>query len=271
MGQLIRRASLPAFQPSEEPIPTSVDLNAMRTHLPPEKALATERIAPFEQLHHPGYWFVLAFEATVARRAKALDISEEDRTSPDQTPASAVAQRSRNYDTYLAPLPHEEFPLPLEGGHDHHLNILDRLAGEAIQEFDARGQHRSSKRIVFELAQELIKATRHSKALDVLVPLWEHANSGDSLWSNLYYPLLQATHECALHASNAGVFLSTAWELLSFEGSQLSQSTKSLPDYIRDQIPTQEKITTKTNASRHLSPVQISLAFAEKETHVGEL
>ncbi|KAI7377245.1 hypothetical protein KC328_g14506, partial [Hortaea werneckii] len=248
-----------------------VDLNAMRTHLPPEKALATERIAPFEQLHHPGYWFVLAFEATVARRVKALDISEEDRTSPDQTPASAVAQRSRNYDTYLAPLPHEEFPLPLEGGHDHHLSILDRLAGEASQEFRARGQHRSAKRITFELALELIKATRYSKALDLLVPLWEHASSGDSLWSNLYYPLLQATHECASHASNSEVFLSTAWELLSFEGSQLSQSTKSLTDYIRDQVPSQEKIATKTNASRHLSPVQISLAFAEKETYVGEL
>ncbi|KAI7705066.1 hypothetical protein KC353_g13100, partial [Hortaea werneckii] len=271
MGQLIRRASLPAFQPSDEAVPTSVDLNAICTHLPPEKALATERIAPFEQLHHPGYWFVLAFEATVARRVKALDISEEDRTSPDQTPASAVAQRSRNYDTYLAPFPHEEFPLPLKGGHDHHLSILDRLAGEASQEFDARGQHRSAKRITFELAQELIKATRYSKALDLLVPLWEHASSGDSLWSNLYYPLLQATHECASHASNSEVFLSTAWELLSFEGSQQSQSTKSLTDYIRDQVPSQEKIATKTNASRHLSPVQISLAFAEKETHVGEL
>ncbi|KAI7662561.1 hypothetical protein KC318_g8805 [Hortaea werneckii] len=271
MGQLIRRASLPAFQPSDEAVPTSVDLNAICTHLPPEKALATERIAPFEQLHHPGYWFVLAFEATVARRVKALDISEEDRTSPDQTPASAVAQRSRNYDTYLAPFPHEEFPLPLEGGHDHHLSILDRLAGEASQEFDARGQHRSAKRITFELAQELIKATRYSKALDLLVPLWEHASSGDSLWSNLYYPLLQATHECASHASNSEVFLSTAWELLSFEGSQQSQSTESLTDYIRDQVPSQEKIATKTNASRHLSPVQISLAFAEKETHVGEL
>ncbi|KAI7382725.1 hypothetical protein KC332_g16484, partial [Hortaea werneckii] len=271
MGQLIRRASLPAFQPSDEAVPTSTDLSAMRFHLPPEKALATEPIAPFEQLHHPGYWVVLAFEATVARRAKALDISEEDRISPDQTPASAVAQRSRNYDTYLVPLPHEEFALPLEGGHDHHLSILERLAGEANQEFDARGQHRSAKRIMFELAQELIKATCHSKALDLLVPLWEHASSGDSLWNNLYYPLLQATHECALHASNAGVFLSTAWELLSFDGSQLSQSKKSLPDYIRDQIPTQEKITTKTNACRHLSPVQISLAFVEKETHVGEL
>ncbi|KAI6888031.1 hypothetical protein KC360_g3698 [Hortaea werneckii] len=271
MGQLIRRASLPAFQPSDEAVPTSAEFSAMRTHLPPEKALATERIAPFEQLHHPGYWFVLAFEATVARRAKALDISEEDRISPDQTPASAVAQRSRNYDTYLAPLPHEEFALPLEGGHDHHLNILEKLAGEANKEFDARGQHRSAKRIMFELAQELIKATRHSKALDLLVPLWEYASSGDSLWNNVYHPLLQATHECALHASNAGVFLSTAWELLSFEGSQLSRSKKSLTDYIRDQIPTQGKLTTKTNASRHLSPVQISLAFVEKETHVGEL
>lgn len=271
MAQLIRRAALPISQPPLQASSDSVELAASNIFAPAEKSSSTtDRTTPFDLLHHPGYWLRLSFHAAVARREKALNIPEEDRIPPSQSPASAVAHRSRTYDTYLALEPHEECTVPLPSHNDHHLTVLQELADEAAQEFTSRGQIRSAERIRFELARQIVSAGRYEDASTILQPLWEDCTWRENDWDNLLHPLLEMLHKCAAHVHHAEVFMSTAWELLGLGLWSLPKGQSDLLAYVEDSITSSEKFGVKMSDRQRQSPIKVSFAFGDKQTRVGE-
>lgn len=64
---------------------------AMTLFLQPEKRMLSERLSPWEHLHHTGYWYRLAARHMQARRNFAHSIPEDDRRSPGDSPASQVS------------------------------------------------------------------------------------------------------------------------------------------------------------------------------------
>ncbi|KAK0860026.1 hypothetical protein LTS02_008788 [Friedmanniomyces endolithicus] len=268
MAQLIQRAAVPAFRAAlGRANEDSSELAALALYAPTEKtAVATERLPPFHLLHHPGYWLRLAVSSARARWLVALAIPEEDRTPPGQSPASAVAYRSKNYDTFLASDPHEEYPLAEGHGYDHIADI-SRLTDEAIREFALRSQGRATDRLNFDLAQQLAATERFPAALDRLVPIWEECSWRDDDWNDLVVPLLTLLHDCARRCGNVEVHVATAWELLS-----LSSPTgpDGLLEYLRSSWPKASDGTVRFEDRQRHSPLNARFAFGKSETHVGD-
>jgi len=268
MAQLIQRAAVPAFRPAlNRANEDSSELVALALYAPAEKTnVATERLPPFHLLHHPGYWLRLAVGSARARWLVALAILEEDRTPPGQSPASAVANRANNYDTFLASDPHEEYPLAKGHGYDHIADI-SRLTDEAIREFALRSQGRVVDRLNFDLAQQLAAAERFPAALDRLLPVWEECTWRDDDWDDLVVPLLTLLHDCARRCGNVEVHVATAWELLS-----LSSPTGSdgLLEYLRSSWPKASNVAVRFEDRQRYSPLTARFAFGHFETHVGD-
>lgn len=271
MAQLIQHAALPSLQGLSKHGPDeSGEMARLQVYALPEKALTTvERLPPFHLLHHPGYWLRLAFQSARARRTRTLAIPEEDRVPPGQSPASAVAQRSKNYDAYLVPEPHEEYPLPGNKGHDH-IAALGTLATKAVREFSSRGQTRAAECIRYDLAHQVADAGRYDEALEILMPIWEEASWRDDDWNDLLRPLLVLLHDCATHVGNAEVHLATAWELLGATCLETPVRESELADYVARSKVASGKIAVRFENRQRLCPVSVSFAFSDKETHVGE-
>ncbi|KAK5123100.1 hypothetical protein LTR85_003297 [Meristemomyces frigidus] len=235
MSQLILHTALPALQPRAKQAPGDpTEPQPMIVYAPFEKT--AERLAPFHLLHHPGYWLSLAFKAACARFRKALEVPEED----------------------------------VDKGYDH-IADLRRLATEAAHEFDIRGQARSARHVQLALAHHLARAQQHAHALDTLLPLWENSTWRDEAWDDLSSSLLSLLHDCAIHASNAEVFLATAWELQCVESRPASMSDQDLLEYVGRCQPASDGVAVEFENTQRLTPVTISLAFVDKNTHVGEL
>lgn len=268
MAQLIQHTALPAFQPlAKQTQADATELPRLLAYAPWEKA---ERLPPFHQLHHPGYWKLLAFRSAQLRFAKAREIPMEDRTPPGQSPASVVAHRSKNYDVYLVPEPDQEYPLPGTRGYGH-IADMRRLANEAALEFTTRGQARSAAHVKLELAHELAQALDYAQALDVVLPLWEDASWRREDWDDPFSSMLNLVHECADHANNAEVHLASAWELLCVERRPAAMSDHELLDYVGRHQPSPGKVVVNFENMQRLSPVSASFAFVDKDTHIGEL
>ena len=271
MAQLIRRAAVPALQPSNrQAIDESVELVVSAPYAAPEQtSVASDRLPPFHQLHHPGYWLRLATVSARGRRLKALAIPEEDRTPPAQLPASAVAHRAKNYDTFLVLDPHEEYPLA-EGRTFDHIAEIARLADEATREFALRSQGRATDRLNFELAQQLADAERYGPALERLLPIWEECTWRDDDWDDLLRPMLMLLHECAGHCGNSEVQVATAWELLSLGlGSSIVGSDR-FAEYIKSSWPQTQSTAVRFKNRERLSPLSACFVFGNTETHVGD-
>lgn len=271
MAELTRRADLPALRNQTKQSLDDISESAgLGTFAAPEKSLSTtERLPPFTLLHHAGYWLRLAINGTRSRWQRALTIPAEDRSSPDGSPASAVAKRSRAYDTYLVPPPHKEFPLREKQGIDH-VTIITELSEHAIREFSGKGQNRMSEQTKLDAGRDLVNAGRFGEAMTYLLPLWENCSWRSDDWHSLYGELLSELHRCARHTGNAQLVLKVTWELLG--AGPASQQNENL-DIIRcidDMSDGAAALSVQCKDREILSPITASFAFTNKQGFVGE-
>ncbi|GKT57837.1 glutathione transferase omega-1 [Colletotrichum tofieldiae] len=202
MANLIERVDIRSLAPS-----------ARALFLQPEKAAASERLQPWEMLHHTGYWYRIAAEHLAARRTLARSIPEEDRRSPDTTPASAIASKAFQYDTYMCPDPHEEFPI--QGmGVNHSQLIIDCLMA-ARSQFQARRQLRLSAELSLECAKEMVNLKAWDDIVALLRPLWEDMSFRTEGWLNITEDLSWVLRAAAAHAGQGELVLAIDWELLN--------------------------------------------------------
>lgn len=211
MAQLIRRAGSSLRIPE-----TAIDpAQALSIFNPPEKSIPNpERVNPWEQLHHEGYWLYRSAKHTMIRRSLAEQIPDDDRITPGQSPASQVANKSYLYDTYLAPEPSQEFPQPGGTGFDHSSLILNTLK-EALEEFTKRHQTRKVESLSLEIAQEHIRTGSWADAYKALQPHWATLTWRRSGWWQLMETFGWALRESALKIQDQETVLKVDWELLN--------------------------------------------------------
>ncbi|KAJ5345852.1 hypothetical protein N7452_003856 [Penicillium brevicompactum] len=264
MAQLIRRAEIPSFSGEispEEP---------RELFAPPEKSIPTgERVKPWDQMHHEGYWLYRSAKHTMIRRALALEIPDEDRMPPKQSPASQIASKSHLYDTYLVPDTYDEAPQDGRTGFDHSALILSAL-NAALLEFGNHHQTRKAESLSLEAAEEYMRVGAWSEAHALLKPLWPKLSWRTSGWWHLMVKFGWALRESALKVQDSETVLRVDWELLnkafkprpgwhydihrSLEGLPLEKPKPSL-------ILRAEDVMTSLNAS---------VVFEKSKGNVGE-
>lgn len=230
MAQLIEMADLPVFKP--------VDISASEydeespvtaVYAPAEKAYSTmDRLPPFQFLHHPGYWWRKASRYIHARRIRAEAIPVEDRTPPNETSAALMASRTRTYDTYLVPPPHEEAPLSGRGTYDYLADLLSQ-AERAENEFIRRNQIRAAQQVRLYLARELIRVDRAGEALEMVREVWDSMPWRQEGWFDLAAETLRVLHKAALQIRDQSLVIEAAWEM-AFECMNIDCSDASHAD-----------------------------------------
>jgi hypothetical protein len=276
MAQLIQRADVRALSIVDSldlTVSTTVAKTGNTTFLAPEKnVLPGDTIPPWHYLHHPGYWLRLSARNAKRRRKYALDIPDEDRVPPGEAPASAVSQRSNNYDMYLAPEPHEEYPLPPIQGFDHTGDVLDRLT-LASRAFQEREQTRFSERIQLEIGRELLRKGSFEDGVKLLKPLWQSCSWRRERWWMPLFELIRTLSECAKGAKDVGVLAGTIFELHSpylrlFRDMKLDlmNCAQALRSEAHD-----EKPSVQLSAESIMSFLNASLVFSSEQGHVGEI
>lgn len=271
MAQLIQHAAVPLLQPiAEHGTDDSSELPFIKLYVRPDKTASTsERLLPFSLLHHPGYWLRLAFQWARDRHLKALSIPEEDRIPPGQSPASTVAHRVNNYDTYLVPEPHEESPLA-DSCHVDHVSLLERLVNNACHEFSSRGQARSSEQLKFALAQQVALAGQQDRAIEILLPLWKAASWRNDVWVAPFYMLLKLLHDCAIHTGNGEIAVVTAWELLGSGAANLPMENMDVADYLTRSGLEFDRLVISIENKERIGPIAVQFAFSKKDTNVSD-
>lgn len=266
MAELAKRADLPSLQKSSQFEQASLPQYAL-----PEKSMPPiDRVPPFMLLHHAGYWLRLALNGARSRWQRSLLIPEEDRSSPDGSPASAVAKRSRAYDTYLVPPPHKEFPQPGKQGFDH-LTSLTELSQLCVREFQAKSQMRMSEKIAFNTGNDLFNAGMFEEALKQFVPLWEDSTWRSDGWYPLYNELVASLHDCSIKVgTDARLIVATTWELLGADSMTRGKRELNMTQCIDSMSLGAESVSVECKDRQHLSPVTVKFAFANKQAFVGE-
>ncbi|KAH8884676.1 hypothetical protein GQ53DRAFT_661530 [Thozetella sp. PMI_491] len=203
MAELIEKVDIPELSTSA----TST------LFLQPEKTLLSERLQPWERLHHQGYWYHLASRHQYLRRTLAHTMPEEDRRSPSDSPASQVASKAFTYDTYMCPDPHDEYPLR-HSGTDHGGLIIDALM-RSLSEFKKRKQHRFVAEVSLECARELSAKQDWGKIVELLRPLWNDTSFRSEGWMSIAEELSWSLRRAASKAGEAELVVAIDWELLN--------------------------------------------------------
>ncbi|KAI9840691.1 MAG: hypothetical protein M1837_001367 [Sclerophora amabilis] len=267
MAELIHKADIASLRIKRPPSPSEGELAVYSS---PEKAISVgERLAPWEFLHHQGYWSALSAIHLDSRRKWAEKIPEEDRAPPGHSPASKVASRSYTYDTYLCPEPHIELPLHGRHGTDHCQMIVDEL-NNTLSEFRGRGQNRATERYLLGLAKELMRAQHWENAIQVLRPHWRHMSWRREGWWSLAGEVGWALRECAVHTGDVESVVRADWELHSNVFTQRSNWEYNLMRCIGSSSSTKPKPTVILKSGDIVSFLSATFAFQRTETHVGE-
>lgn len=211
MAQLMRRADILTLPPAGVLL-TEVSKWIYAT---PEKAIPVgERVAPWELLHHEGYWLTQAAQHTARRRSYAEKIPDEDRVPPSQAPAHQLTSRSNIYDTYMCPEPYIEHALPGNPSVNH-AEIILQLLRSSISEFSKRHHTRMVEQQSLLMARELIRLELWGDALKLLRPLWSNLSFRSNGWWELMGDFGWTLRECAYHAKDSETVLRADWELMN--------------------------------------------------------
>ena len=228
MSELIAAANIPAFSPINN-LYRGVEIAAgLEIFCTPESSYAsTERLKPWQLLHHPGYWLAKAAMHNNKRSKLADNIPDEDRAPPDMSPASQVAHRKQIYELYLCPEPSQEKPLSgLEGGYDHCEETVDLLR-KAFASFELRYQHRMMAKLKLQIGSEYMQRKRYAEAVNTLEPLWRSMSWRMEGWNSLAYEVTAKLYTCAIKSQNRALVVATAWEL-SNKGTIVSDALLTL-------------------------------------------
>ena len=268
MAQLVGRADAVPLLPLEPLDPIFRKTGAVFAL--PEKAVPMgERIAPWESLHHQGYWLRKTQPHILRRRALALQIPQEDRASPAKSPASVIASKAHLYDSYLTLEPHLEYPIEGKPGYDYASHMISNLDA-AVLHFSARNQFRTAERIELDIAREHIRSKSWEEALTVLCPLWSQIAWRQAGWWPLLAEVGWALRACALRTTNAETLLSVEWELHNRVFAPLKGHKYDLSGCLGVLAGNASRPAVLIKAEQALSCVSARLCFATSEGHVGE-
>ncbi|CAK7217767.1 hypothetical protein SBRCBS47491_003282 [Sporothrix bragantina] len=211
MADLIQRVGVPELDPRN---------GGKDIYLLPERSMIAERLAPWEFLHHRGYWYRIAARHTAARRSLAHAIPEDDRRPPDFSPASQIAHRAFSYDDYMCPPPHQEYPLVGQGPAVSHSAAIVSYLETARGEFARRNQVREAAEVALECGREYVTTRKWKAAVDVLAPLWtSKATTSWSSWfdvrEELAWTLRAAASELDHDQQRNDLLVAIDWELLN--------------------------------------------------------
>ncbi|CAG7554933.1 unnamed protein product [Fusarium equiseti] len=256
MANLVERVGLPALAPAAGAI-----------YVPQDKSVSGERVSPWELLHHTGYWYRIAARHIVARRKLAHQIPEDDRHSPDTSPASAVASKAFAYDTYLCPEPYQEYPLSGKGV-NHAQLVIDCLQAASAQ-FQARNQTRLATEISLECAREFANMGQWDDAVEMLLPFWEDVAFRSEGWINISEDLCLTMRKIAAGAHRPDLVVAADWELM---GNHFMRQPQWHYDIARslEGITTDEKPSIILSDEKSGSFVSASFVFRNKEGKAGE-
>ncbi|KAL4954588.1 Gryzun, putative trafficking through golgi-domain-containing protein [Aspergillus filifer] len=238
--------------------------------VPREKNLppGTE-IAPWEQLHHEGYWLYRSAKHTMYRRALAEQIPPEDRIPPGQSPASQIASKAYLYDTYLAPETHIEAPQNGSGGFNHSSLILDALKA-ALVEYSKRNQVRMAESLSLEIAEEYMRTESWQQAHAILCPMWSALSWRKSGWWHLMEKFAWALRECALRVQDGETILRVDWELLNWAFSSRSDWQYDIHRSLTELPLEKPKPSIVIKAEDSASSIAATFVFQKAEGNVGE-
>ncbi|KAM0146620.1 hypothetical protein ACHAPG_011043 [Botrytis cinerea] len=257
MAEMIEKVSFTDFTQSNSTI-----------YLPLDKATLSG-VQPWENLHHPGYWYREASKHLMARRALALAIPEEDRSPPGSSPASQIASRVYTYDTYLCPQPHEENPLPGRTGVDHASLVIDVL-NKAIAEFQARGQHRLVQELLFQCGKEHMKREAWDDALRILRALWQKMTYRNEGWWVVVEEIAWTLRKAAAKVGDGGTVVAVDWELLHSCFARQSNWHYNIEKSLDGLNTVKVKPAIVLHAEEVQSFLTASYAFEKSEGKVGE-
>ena len=274
MSELIQRANISSIsKPPKQDVDEDSEPMVSVVYAEPEKIPSpVARMMPFTFLHHPGYWLMLCVRGWKSRWDKVSAIPEGDRIPPSQSPASAVVDQLKNYDTYLAFKPYEENPLSGDGKIDY-LSRISEIYTEAGDEFEARKQNRMLHRIRVQLAQDLINYGRCPDATDILLQLWRDSTWREEDWLVIFGQLLRLLYQCISQnksQDSAELMPTLTWELLSLAPVDMPEHSIDL-GLCLDDWDVNERISLNFQNKERLSPVSIAFAFSQGEGYVGEL
>jgi hypothetical protein len=235
----------------------------------PEKALAIgERVAPWELLHHAGYWLVNALKHVRKRRYLALQMSEEDRKPPDLSQTSMMGGKTHLHDSYLTPEPYAENPLAGEGGYDYRSEISNILKS-AVDSFAARGQLRTNERLQLEEAIDLLDEEAWADALPILTTLWKNTKWRAAGWWPFLSRVGWALYQCAVHLKDQELIIRLVWELSSCVFPARPDFQYNLHSVLASFESTKSRPAIVLSSNEIVSSVVPAFAFAKAEGNVG--
>lgn len=262
MADLIQRSQVLPMPENSQSESNTLFIHSEKT-LPP-----TDRYAPWESLHHEGYWMNLAQRHTQNRRMRALEMSEEDRASPGQSPASTIASKSHLYDKYLTPEPYIERPLDDRPGYDYTSEIL-RSLDAAIRQFTAHSQLRMSQVLQLKKAMELIRSSAWRDAATILMPIWRDSALRRSGWWLLVNEIGNALLICTLEMNDKDTLVQLNWEL-SHPQFAISKTLNSRLDHALSRLDSTDLPRVALSTESCLSSVIPHFSFGPSEGHVGK-
>jgi trafficking protein particle complex subunit 11 len=236
----------------------------------PERSIPMgERVAPWELLHHDGYWWNRVWKHIRKRRELAHQMPEEDRTAPGQSPASAIANRSHLYDNYLAPEPHLEYPLDKKKGYDYSLEILDTIQTTA-RSFSQFHQNRFVEQLRLEEAKEHLSGKRWHDCLLIMRSIWPCLSWRKAGWWKMVVEAAWILREAAKQTGDGESLLRLEWEAYS-SAMPVHPDWEDNLNRCFDVIDSRDtKPSVVITSEDSLSPVWASLHFASVEGNVGE-
>lgn len=252
MAQLIENVELPDLAPS-----------TMRLYLQPEKAVLGERLHPWELLHHTGYWYRIAARHIGARRTLALMIPDEDRVRP----GGSRDANSQQYDTYLCPPPHKEYPMEGEGV-DHAQLIIDCLIAARTQ-FQGRKQLRIAAELSLECAREMSRLEAWQDVLAMLRPIWEDLSFRSENWVSITEELCWLMRRAAVAAGRGELIVAIDWELLHRKFTKRPHWHYDIGKSL-DGTKLEDKPSVDVSEGSTTGFISASFAFRSKESKAGD-
>ncbi|ETI22065.1 hypothetical protein G647_06136 [Cladophialophora carrionii CBS 160.54] len=228
-----------------------------------------ERLTPWEQLHHQGYWLDSAKNSILARRKWALQIPEEDRQPPGRSPASIVASKAQLYDTYLALEPYREVPGDGSPGHDYAQEIATTLE-DAITCFRHRGQLRKIDILKLQIAFQQIETQSWAAATSTLQELWFSQHWRQAGWWKLLQGLGWALLDTLARVENGELLVRLLWELTNEVFDRKPNTNYDLRQALASYSLGNGSLSIAVDVDEALSPLTATFAFSTHDVFVGE-
>ncbi|KAG6012493.1 hypothetical protein E4U43_007778 [Claviceps pusilla] len=256
MAHLIEKVEVPGLVPA-----------SMTVFLPPEKAVLGERLLPWELLHHTGYWYRIAARHLAARRTLARMMPKEDREAPDSS--SVKPSSMRNYDTYMCPPPHEEYPLnPGKGGVCHAQQIIDCLITARTQ-FQARKQLRIAAELSLECAKEMASLGSWEEVASILRPVWDDMSFRSDNWLDIAEDLCWLLRKAAKECGRPNLVVAVYWELMNKRFPKRQHWSYDLSHSLEGmKLDTRPTVEMSDDVASPL--VSSSFVFRTKESKAGD-